>query len=152
MYSGVVVESGTVTEVFDRMRHPYTRGLFGCIPLPGADKTSRPLVPIRGQLPLPHQRPPGCYFAPRCDFFQAGNCDREGLAMTQVPGEPGHDVRCRRWQQIDWSTYKPEGVGAGASQGRPATRGVGKESGRTGRSQGEPDKSKKKTVQNTQKK
>src|SRR3546814_17665509 len=36
--------------------------------------------------------------------------------MTQVPSEPGHDVRCRRWQQIDWSTYKPEGVGAGASQ------------------------------------
>src|SRR3546814_19005360 len=70
---------------------------------------------LRGQLPLPHQRPPGCYFAPRCDFFQAGNCDREGLAMTQVPGEPGHDVRCRRWQQIDRSTYKPEGVGAGAS-------------------------------------
>jgi peptide/nickel transport system ATP-binding protein len=116
MYSGVVVESGTVTEVFDRMRHPYTRGLFGCIPLPGADKTSRPLVPIRGQLPLPHQRPPGCYFAPRCDFFQAGNCDREGLGMTKVTGEPGHDVRCRRWQQIDWSTYKPVGVGAGETQ------------------------------------
>jgi peptide/nickel transport system ATP-binding protein len=113
MYSGVVVESGTVAEVFDHMRHPYTKGLFGCIPLPGADKASRPLVPIRGQLPLPHQRPPGCYFGPRCDFFQAGNCDREGLAMTQVPGEPGHDVRCRRWQQIDWSTYKPVGIGVG---------------------------------------
>ena len=113
MYSGVVVESGSVSEVFDRMRHPYTKGLFGCIPLPGADKSARPLVPIRGQLPLPHQRPPGCYFGPRCDFFQAGNCDREGLAMTQVPNEPGHEVRCRRWQQIDWSTYKPVGVGAG---------------------------------------
>ncbi len=113
MYSGVVVESGTVTEVFDHMRHPYTKGLFGCIPLPGADKTARPLVPIRGQLPLPHQRPPGCYFGPRCDFFQAGTCDREGLAMTTVPNEPGHEVRCRRWQQIDWDSYHPEGVGAG---------------------------------------
>jgi peptide/nickel transport system ATP-binding protein len=38
MYSGVVVESGTVDEVFDHMRHPYTKGLFGCIPLPSADK------------------------------------------------------------------------------------------------------------------
>ncbi len=113
MYSGVVVESGTVTEVFDHMRHPYTKGLFGCIPLPGADKTARPLVPIRGQLPLPHQRPPGCYFGPRCDFFQAGTCDREGLAMTTVPNEPDHEVRCRRWQQIDWDSYHPEGVGAG---------------------------------------
>ncbi|WP_299392015.1 ABC transporter ATP-binding protein [Pelagibius sp.] len=112
MYSGVVVEHGSVSEVFDHMRHPYTKGLFGCIPLPGADKTARPLVPIRGQLPLPHQRPQGCYFGPRCDFFQAGTCDQEGLHMTEVPNEPGHSVRCRRWQQIDWDSYNPEGVGA----------------------------------------
>ncbi len=116
MYSGVVVESGTVEEVFDQMRHPYTKGLFGCIPLPGADKTARPLVPIRGQLPLPHQRPTGCYFAPRCDFFEKGLCDQPDLRMTQVPNQPGHDVRCRRWQDIDWSTYKPVGVGAGEMQ------------------------------------
>ena len=115
MYSGVVVERGAVGEVFDRMRHPYTKGLFGCIPLPGADKTASPLVPIRGQLPLPHQRPPGCYFGPRCDFFAEGVCDREGLKMSPVPDEPGHSVRCRRWQEIDWSAYKPEGVGAGAT-------------------------------------
>ncbi|MGD1877624.1 MAG: dipeptide ABC transporter ATP-binding protein [Kiloniellaceae bacterium] len=115
MYSGVVVERGAVGEVFDRMRHPYTKGLFGCIPLPGADKTASPLVPIRGQLPLPHQRPPGCYFGPRCDFFAEGVCDREGLKMSPVPDEPGHSVRCRRWQEIDWSAYTPEGVGAGAT-------------------------------------
>jgi oligopeptide/dipeptide ABC transporter ATP-binding protein len=116
MYSGVVVENGSVDEVFDQMRHPYTKGLFGCIPLPGASKTARPLVPIRGQLPLPHQRPQGCYFGPRCDFFQAGSCDREGLSMTPVPEEPGHNVRCRRWQEIDWTTYHPEGVGAAESE------------------------------------
>ena len=66
MYSGEAVETGTVAEVFDRMRHPYTRGLFNSIPLPGADKNARPLVPIPGQLPLPHQRPQGCWFGPRC--------------------------------------------------------------------------------------
>jgi peptide/nickel transport system ATP-binding protein len=62
---------------------------------------------------VPHQRPPGCYFGPRCDFFQGGLCDQPELHMTQVPNQPGHDVRCRRWQEIDWSTYHPEGVGAG---------------------------------------
>ena len=31
--------------------------------------------PIPGQLPLPHERPPGCYFGPRCDLFPAGRCD-----------------------------------------------------------------------------
>jgi peptide/nickel transport system ATP-binding protein len=111
MYSGEAVETGTVQEVFNAMRHPYTKGLFGCIPLPGTDKKERPLVPIRGQLPLPHERPQGCNFAPRCDFFQAGRCDTDQIQMHDVTGEPGHKVRCVRWNEIDWASYKPEGVG-----------------------------------------
>lgn len=118
MYSGVVVEHGSVDEVFDHMRHPYTKGLFSCIPLPGADKTAHPLVPIPGQLPLPHQRPPGCYFGPRCDFFQEGRCDqpieRGTIPMYDVEGRPGHEVRCVRWNEIDWETYNPEGVSSEA--------------------------------------
>ena len=110
MYSGEAVESGTVTDVFDRMRHPYTKGLFGCIPLPGADKRERPLVPIRGQLPLPHERPPGCNYGPRCDFFQAGRCDTQWIPMFPIEGKEGHDVRCLRWNEIDWESYRPEGV------------------------------------------
>ena len=114
MYSGEAVETGTVQEVFDHMRHPYTKGLFGCIPLPGADKKERPLVPIRGQLPLPHERPQGCNFGPRCDFFQAGRCDGDAIKMHEVADEPGHKVRCVRWNEIDWASYSPEGVGGGA--------------------------------------
>ncbi len=114
MYSGQVVESGSVEEVFDHMRHPYTQGLFGCIPLPGADKNAHPLVPIRGQLPLPHERPPGCYYGPRCDHFVAGRCDAGLIPMEELPSEPGHTVRCCRWEEIDWANYKPEGVGGGA--------------------------------------
>ncbi len=108
MYSGEAVESGTVKEVFDHMRHPYTKGLFGSIPLPGADKYERPLVPIRGQLPLPHERPKGCNFGPRCDFFQAGRCDGGEIHMQDVTGEPGHTVRCLRWNEIDWASHRPE--------------------------------------------
>ena len=114
MYSGVVVENGTVGEVFDQMRHPYTKGLFSAIPLPGTDKMAHPLVPIRGQLPLPHERPTGCYFGPRCDFFQAGRCDqaeeRGTIAMSQVAGQQGHEVRCALWQEIDWDAHRPEGI------------------------------------------
>ncbi|TIX41859.1 MAG: ABC transporter ATP-binding protein, partial [Mesorhizobium sp.] len=62
MYSGEAVETGKIKDVFDRMRHPYTQGLFRSIPLPGADKNSRPLISIPGQLPLPHERPKGCNF------------------------------------------------------------------------------------------
>ncbi len=108
MYSGEVVEEGSIDEVFSNPHHPYTRGLFGCIPLPSADKNARPLAPIRGQLPLPHERPPGCYFGPRCDHFQGGLCDAEQVRMDVVDAAGGHRVRCRRWRDIDWSAWEPD--------------------------------------------
>ena len=42
MYSGQVVEEGAVDEIFRNSHHPYTRGLFGCIPNMTADKNSNP--------------------------------------------------------------------------------------------------------------
>ena len=108
MYSGEAVEVGAVRQVFDRMRHPYTRGLFNSIPLPGADKYARPLMPIPGQLPLPHERPEGCNFGPRCDFFQEGVCDHGAIEMVPVPGRRGHESRCRRFAAIDWDAAVPK--------------------------------------------
>jgi len=103
MYSGEVVEEGHIDSIFSWPKHPYTNGLFGCIPLPHADKNARPLKAIRGQLPLPHERPQGCYFGPRCDFFVAGTCDQEAVKMTKVtPGkDSAHRVRCKLWDSID---------------------------------------------------
>ncbi len=109
MYSGEAVEVGDVADVFNEMRHPYTRGLFASIPLPGADKNARPLVAIPGQLPLPHQRPTGCYFAPRCDFFQDGLCNVPDLGMRPVPHDNEHYVRCARYEEIDWTVSGPKG-------------------------------------------
>ncbi len=109
MYSGQSVELGSVKQVFDQMRHPYTRGLFASIPLPGTDRFSHPLVPIRGQLPLPRERPLGCTFGPRCDFFTEEICSRP-QHMEDVTGDPGHEVRCARYAAIDWDTHKPKGV------------------------------------------
>ena len=103
MYSGEAVESGTVKDVFDRMRHPYTQGLFRSIPLPGADKNKRPLVAIPGQLPLPHQRPKGCNFGPRCHHFKAGLCDAAEIPMIPVEGHDRHFSRCVRFNEIDWA-------------------------------------------------
>jgi peptide/nickel transport system ATP-binding protein len=103
MYSGEAVETGRVTDVFDRMRHPYTQALFRSIPLPGADKTTRPLKAIPGNFPLPHERPPGCNFGPRCDYFAAGRCDAADIPMQPVPGDDRHDSRCLRLTEIDWT-------------------------------------------------
>jgi len=114
MYSGETVETGSIEDVFDRMRHPYTQGLFRSIPLPGADKTARPLVAIPGQFPLPHERPPGCNFGPRCNYFQPGRCDAQEVPMFPVPGDDRHETRCLRWQEIDWTAEPERDKGAAA--------------------------------------
>ncbi|NNE54255.1 MAG: ABC transporter ATP-binding protein [Sulfitobacter sp.] len=103
MYSGEAVERGSIEDVFDEMQHPYTQALFRSIPLPGADKNARPLVAIPGNFPLPHERPPGCNFGPRCDYFEAGRCDQGNIPMEVVPGNDRHHTRCLRYQEIDWS-------------------------------------------------
>ncbi|MCP5368149.1 MAG: ABC transporter ATP-binding protein [Hyphomicrobiales bacterium] len=106
MYSGEVVEQGSIDSIFSWPKHPYTHGLFGCIPLPHADKNARPLAAIRGQLPLPHQRPKGCYFGPRCDFFVQEKCGQQQIPMEEVTtdNDPVHRVRCARWNEVDTST------------------------------------------------
>ncbi len=104
MYAGQVVEEGPIEAVFRSPRHPYTGGLLGCLPSPAADKSSAPLRPIPGQLPPPLERPPGCAFGPRCGHFQAGRCDRQGIAMEPVDGialAGDHRVRCLRWREIE---------------------------------------------------
>jgi peptide/nickel transport system ATP-binding protein len=111
MYSGEVVESGHIDSIFEWPKHPYTHGLFGCIPLPHADKNARPLVAIPGQLPLPHERPTGCNFGPRCNFFEDGVCNTAQIAMEEVhtDDDDAHQVRCKRWSDLDHEAAIPKG-------------------------------------------
>src|SRR5690606_14215115 len=41
---------------------------------------------------------------------QDGRCNSNPIAMEPVTGEAGHHVRCVRWDEIDWSAHKPEGL------------------------------------------
>ncbi|MCW2306502.1 ABC transporter ATP-binding protein [Rhodobium gokarnense] len=102
MYSGEAVEVGTCKEMFNNIRHPYMQGLLRSLPLPGANKNTRPLVAIPGQLPLPTERPDGCRFGPRCEHFRPGICDVGPIPMIPVPGTEGHRSRCVRFEEIDW--------------------------------------------------
>ena len=102
MYSGEAVETGSIKDVFDNMRHPYTQALFRSIPLPGADKNARPLVAIPGNFPLPHERPNGCNFGPRCDYFEEGRCNATDITMSPIEGEDRHASRCLKFTEIDW--------------------------------------------------
>ena len=103
MYSGEAVETGSIKDVFDEMQHPYTQALFRSIPLPGADKNSRPLVAIPGNFPLPHERPQGCNFGPRCDYFEEGRCNVGDIKMGKVKGNDRHASRCLKYEEIDWN-------------------------------------------------
>ncbi|MEO1363101.1 MAG: ABC transporter ATP-binding protein [Pseudomonadota bacterium] len=104
MYSGEAVERGSIKQVFDEMQHPYTQALFRSIPLPGADKNARPLVAIPGNFPLPHERPPGCNFGPRCDYFEAGRCDvDQAIPMSPANADGSHETRCVKFEEIDWN-------------------------------------------------
>jgi len=103
MYSGEAVETGSIEDVFDKMRHPYTQALFRSIPLPGANKNESPLVAIPGNFPLPHERPNGCNFGPRCNYFEAGRCDASEIKMEAFAQNNRHHSRCVKFNEIDWN-------------------------------------------------
>ncbi len=73
MYLGKVVEQSSVVDLFDRPRHPYTQGLLASLPQIG--RKAR-LTSIAGNVPGPHERLPGCAFAPRCPHVMP-ICQRE---------------------------------------------------------------------------
>jgi peptide/nickel transport system ATP-binding protein len=64
MYLGRIVERGTVQEVFETPRHPYTKALLAASPRIGED--GREKILLEGDVPSPINPPQGCYFHPRC--------------------------------------------------------------------------------------
>ena len=66
MYAGRIIEEGTLVEVFNKTKHPYTEGLFNS--LPNIEDRTATLRPIPGLMPDPTKLPKGCAFAPRCPY------------------------------------------------------------------------------------
>ncbi len=65
MYLGRVVEYGTVQEVLEQPRHPYTQALLSAIPVID-QATRREVIRLEGDLPSPSSPPSGCHFHTRC--------------------------------------------------------------------------------------
>jgi oligopeptide/dipeptide ABC transporter ATP-binding protein len=82
MYSGRVVERGSVEDVYYRSRHPYTQGLLASLPRLDDQGRSR-LTPIEGSPPSLLALPPGCAFAPRCPRAVA-ECDQVDPVLRKV--------------------------------------------------------------------
>jgi peptide/nickel transport system ATP-binding protein len=66
MYAGRIVEYGTLVDVFEHTKHPYTEGLFNS--LPNIHQRQAKLKPIPGLMPDPANLPEGCAFAMRCPY------------------------------------------------------------------------------------
>ncbi len=94
MYAGELVEIAQTGELFRAPRHPYTRALIASVfQVSGAAYET----PLLRSLLTREELPPGCKFAPRCEYAQ-----RECFAAPQVLAAVGgqHHVACQRWRQI----------------------------------------------------
>src|SRR3546814_9495005 len=80
------------------------------LPTLDADKHSAPLVPIRGSVTVPRNRPPGCVFATRCEFKREGLCTSDTIPMGLAPDSQRHRVRCARQFELPapQQTVNPE--------------------------------------------
>ena len=95
VYAGEVIETGSIEQVFERTKnHPYTEGLFNCIP----DLTSHAarLTPIPGYMADPTNLPTGCKFADRCGRC-IDKCRQAAPEMVEV--DPGHFVKCNQMEK-----------------------------------------------------
>jgi peptide/nickel transport system ATP-binding protein len=93
MYAGQVVEEASVTDIFDRPFHPYTRGLLKSIPQAGGRFKSRVkrLSEIPGTVPPLTDIIVGCKFAERCRHaFDL--CRERQPDLYQIQEE--HRARC----------------------------------------------------------
>jgi oligopeptide/dipeptide ABC transporter ATP-binding protein len=94
MYAGRIVEHGTVRELFNSPTHPYTQALLSSVPK--MEQKVERLYSIEGQPPALFDLPPGCRFAPRCQYAD-DRCHAEYPPTYTSP--TGHQVGC--WRQED---------------------------------------------------
>jgi peptide/nickel transport system ATP-binding protein len=117
MYSGRVVEQGTLDELFYDPQHPYTWGLLGSITRVDGDRANR-LPAIPGMPPSLLSTPTGCHFRPRCPHAFA-KCTEVPALESRISDAPEHLDRC--WlsaeQKRELRTVDGQiGLAAGASK------------------------------------
>lgn len=100
MYAGNVVETGTVEEIFESPKHPYTKGLLASVP--NVDDEEHTLEAIPGSLPNLNEQISGCRFHPRCPFATE-RCKEEDPPHFQISNH--HQSKC--WLHEEAITNEP---------------------------------------------
>ena len=93
MYAGRVIEHGSVRQVIDAPKHPYTVGLLKA--RPNREVRAQRLESIPGRVPALDMMPSGCRFAPRCPRAQDTCAEEPGL----LPQDLEHQYRC--WYPVE---------------------------------------------------
>jgi oligopeptide/dipeptide ABC transporter ATP-binding protein len=94
MYLGKIVEFADTRDLFHEPLHPYTVGLLNSVPVLG--RKDKALVPIKGMVPMPTDKIPGCAFAPRCPHAMK-ICHERQPTLRDV--RPGHTAACWLYEQ-----------------------------------------------------
>jgi oligopeptide transport system ATP-binding protein len=110
MYGGKMVESGDVQDVFERCRHPYTRGLLASMPRMDRLKGEE-LEPIPGSPPDLLSPPKGCPFVERCPY--AMKICNEWMPDVTVRSDT-HQLSC--WLEHPMAPPVKDAVGGGISR------------------------------------
>ena len=86
MYLGQVVELGETEDVFTHPRHPYTQALLSAIPVPDpvVERTRQRII-LKGDLPSPSEKHPGCRFASRCPVKLRLTPEQQKICETKRP-------------------------------------------------------------------
>jgi oligopeptide transport system ATP-binding protein len=94
MYAGSIVESGITDDIYQYPKHPYTKALLASVPRLDRPKDQN-LKAIRGLPPNLLNLPPGCPYAPRCDYVTE-RCRKEKPLLS--PAGKDHLCACHRVQ------------------------------------------------------
>jgi peptide/nickel transport system ATP-binding protein len=120
MYLGKVAEHGSVTEIFEEPKHPYTQALLRSIPTMRGTSDRQRLATVRGMVPHPQNRPSGCPFHTRCEHAIAGLCETTDPPLIRF--ESGHIAQCHLYE-ADGQIKESEAAKVAAATPTPTANG-----------------------------
>jgi oligopeptide transport system ATP-binding protein len=105
MYLGKIVEVGSVEQLYQNARHPYTVALLSAIPDADPRRRKKRLV-LKGDVPSPAAPPSGCRFHTRCWLREKlGNPERCSTEEPQLRVlETGHTSACHFAEDVSEKT------------------------------------------------